>query len=140
MPMPDRSSIVAWLLVPAVALAVIVIGLRPSDPTPNPEARAYALAVTLKCPICVGESIASSQASLAKDLRAVIAEEIAAGRTDEEIRAMFVASYGEGVLLDPPRAGWGLVLWAVPFVVAAVGGIAIYGLRRREPTATAVDG
>lgn len=131
--MPERLRRLAWLVVPAIAIAVIIVGLWPSDAPTDPEARAYALAASLKCPICSGESIASSQVDLAKDLRALIADEIAAGSTDEEIRAMFVASYGEQVLLDPPASGWGIALWAVPLAIAVAGGIAISGLRRRPP-------
>lgn len=128
----ERAGVLAWLIVPAAALVVIVIGLWPSDKPTDPEARAYALAVSLKCPICAGESIAASQTDLADDLRRLIAAEITAGSTDQEIRAMFVESYGEQVLLDPPAGGWGIALWALPLVLGVVGGAAIYGLRRRD--------
>ncbi|MEA3510401.1 MAG: cytochrome c-type biogenesis protein CcmH, partial [Actinomycetota bacterium] len=97
-----------------------------------PEARAYHLAISLKCPICAGESLAGSQTDLAKDLRMLIDEQIAAGRTDEEIVDMFVANYGEQVLLDPPSTGWGVVLWAVPLAVVAFGAVAVLGLRRKD--------
>lgn len=129
--MSERLGVIAWLIVPAVALVVIVIGLWPSDSPANPEARAHALAVSLKCPICAGESVAASQTDLAEDLRRLIAAEIADGSTDEEILALFVQSYGEQVLLDPPAGGWGIALWALPLLLAVVGGAAIYGLRRR---------
>ena len=131
--MSERSNILVWLIVPAIALGIIVVGLASSKSVPSPEARAHALAVSLKCPICAGESVASSQTDLAEDLRALIADEIAAGRSDEEIKAMFVASYGEQVLLDPPGFGWGTALWAVPLLLAAGGVVAIYGLRRKDP-------
>jgi len=67
-----------------------------------------------------------------KDLRARIDQEIAAGRTDEEIVDAFVAAYGEQILLDPPSTGWGVVLWAAPLGVLVVGLIAIVGLRRKD--------
>ena len=122
-----------WLIVPAVALVIVIVALWPGDEAvADPEARAYNLAVSLKCPICAGESLAGSQTDLAKYLRARIDEEIAAGRTDEEIVDAFVAAYGEQVLLDPPSTGWGVVLWAVPLGVLVVGLIAIVGLRRKD--------
>lgn len=136
MPMSERARKALWLIVPAIALMVLVVGLWPGDGgAEDPEARAYRLSVSLKCPICAGESLAGSQTDLAKDLRARIDEEIAAGSTDEEIRQLFVAAYGEQVLLDPPSTGWGVVLWAVPLGVLAIGVVAIVGLRRkhREP-------
>lgn len=135
----ERSRNLAWLVIPTIALVVIVVGLWPSDAARDPEARAHALAASLKCPICAGESIAASQTDLAEDLRRLIAEEIAAGTTDDEIEAMFVANYGEQVLLDPPGSGWGIALWLVPLLLAVVGGIAIYGLRRRAPVSTGGD-
>jgi cytochrome c-type biogenesis protein CcmH len=132
-PMPDNARRLLWLVVPLIALAVIVVGLWPGEQASvDPEARAYNLTVRLKCPICAGESLAGSQTDLAKDLRARIDDEIAAGSTDDEIIAMFVASYGEQILLDPPSTGWGAVLWAVPLGMAIAGGFAIYGLKRKS--------
>jgi cytochrome c-type biogenesis protein CcmH len=128
-----RFGTLAWLVIPTIALVVIVVGLWSADAVRDPEARAHDLAVSLKCPICAGESIAASQTDLAEDLRRLIADQIAAGSSDEQIRAMFVANYGEQVLLDPPGTGWGIALWAVPLVLGVLGGFAIYGLRRKEP-------
>jgi cytochrome c-type biogenesis protein CcmH len=138
--MSDRTKGLVWLVVPIIAIGVLVVGLWPGDAhAPDPEARAYNLSIRLKCPICAGESIAGSQTDLAKDLRARIADEIAAGSTDDEIIAMFVASYGEQVLLDPPSTGWGVALWAVPLGVLFIGGIAIYGLRRKDRTSLGAE-
>ena len=131
--MSDRARNLAWLIVPAIALAIIVVGLWPGDEAAaDPEARAYHLAISLKCPICAGESLAGSQTDLAKDLRTRIDDEIAAGRTDDEIIDMFVANYGEQVLLDPPSTGWGIVLWAVPLGILVAGTFAVLGLRRKN--------
>jgi len=131
--MPDTARRLAWLILPVAALAVIVVSLWPGDQAAaDPEARAYHLAISLKCPICAGESLAGSQTDLAKDLRVLIDEQIAAGRTDEEIIDMFVANYGEQVLLDPPGTGWGVVLWAVPLAIVVIGIVAVLGLRRKD--------
>jgi cytochrome c-type biogenesis protein CcmH len=138
--MPDRSNVLAWLIIPAIAIVVLVVGLWPGgEAAPDPEARAYNLSIRLKCPICAGESIAGSQTDLAQDLRARINDEIAAGSTDDEIIAMFVASYGEQVLLDPPSTGWGAALWALPLGVLIAGGVAIFGLRRRDREPVGVE-
>ena len=119
--MPDRSKRLIWFILPVIAIGVIVVGLWPgTESAPDPEARAYNLSIRLKCPICAGESIAGSQ-------------------TDVEIIAMFVASYGEQVLLDPPSTGWGAALWAVPLGVLVIGGIAIFGLRRKDREPVGVE-
>lgn len=131
--MSERAKTFVWLVIPAIAIAVLFVGLWSGDAgDEDPEARAYNLAIKLKCPICAGESLAGSQTDLAKDLRARIDEEIAAGRSDEEIIEMFVAAYGEQVLLDPPSTGWGVVLWAVPLGVLAAGILTIVGLKRKN--------
>lgn len=137
--MSEQARTMAWLVVPLIALVVIVVGLWPSDAERDPEARAHALAISLKCPICAGESIAASQTDLAEDLRRLVADEIAAGSTDEEIRAMFVESYGEQVLLSAPGGGLGIALWAAPILLLIVGGFAIFGLRRRAPVPAGED-
>jgi len=138
--MSDATRRLVWLVVPVVALAVVVVGLWPREQAPtDPEARAYSLAVRLKCPICAGESLAGSQTDLAKDLRARIDQEIAAGSTDEQIIDMFVAGYGEQILLDPPSTGWGAVLWLVPLGIAIAGGFAIYGLKRKQQDSSEVS-
>lgn len=138
--MSERRRGLVWLIVPVIALGVLLVGLWPgADPATDPEARAYNLAVRLKCPICAGESLAGSQTDLAKDLRIRIADEIEAGSTDDEIIAMFVVNYGEQVLLDPPASGWGIVLWAVPLGALAVGVVAIVGLRRKDRDPAGVE-
>ena len=138
--MPDLSKRLIWFILPVIAIGVIVVGLWPgTESAPDPEARAYNLSIRLKCPICAGESIAGSQTDLAKDLRARIDDEIAAGSTDDEIIAKIVASYGEQVLLDPPSTGWGAALWAVPLGVLVIGGIAIFGLRRKDREPVGVE-
>lgn len=135
----SRNGLV-WLIVPVLALVVILVALWPGDnATADPDARAYNLAVSLKCPICAGESLAGSQTDLAKDLRVRIDEEIAAGRTDQEIVDSFVEAYGEQILLDPPSTGWGVVLWAAPLAVLVVGLITIVGLRRKDRDAVGAE-
>jgi cytochrome c-type biogenesis protein CcmH len=131
--MSERATNLTVLVVSVVALAVIVVGLWPqSSGSTDPAARAYALETRIKCPICAGESLAGSQAEVARDLRAYIATRIAAGATDQEIVDEFVANYGEQILLDPPRTGWGLWLWLVPVAIGAAGVFAVFRLRRRS--------
>lgn len=131
--MSERATNATVLVVSLVALVVIAVGLWPrSTGSTDPAARAYALETRIKCPICAGESLAGSQAEVARDLRGYIATRIAAGATDQEIVDEFVANYGEQILLDPPRTGWGLWLWLVPIAIGMVGVFAVVRLRRRS--------
>ncbi|MCH8997363.1 MAG: cytochrome c-type biogenesis protein CcmH, partial [Proteobacteria bacterium] len=66
------------------------------------EARARALSQEIRCPVCQNESIDSSNAALARDLRILVRERLVAGDSDTEVKAFLVARYGDYVLLDPP--------------------------------------
>jgi len=101
---------------PAYALTV-------DTPLPDAaqEARAQALFHELRCVVCQSEAIADSPAEVARDMRRVVREEIAAGKTDEETKAMLVAQYGERVLMKPPVQNHRL-LWFAPLLLLLAGG------------------
>ena len=126
-----------WALA-AIAVVVMVVGLAPgSEPPVSNDARVAALAGNLRCPFCSGESIAEAPSQVARDLEDFIAEKVDDGWTDDEVYSFFEARYGEQVRLDPPLAGWGVLLWLAPLVLAAVGVLAI--LQRRRPARQSPD-
>ena len=96
------------------------------------EARARALSANLRCTVCQNESIDSSAASLAKDLRVLVRTRLLAGDSDQQVYDYIVARYGAYVLFSPPLNRATLALWAMPFVIllAGLGAVFIY-LRRR---------
>ncbi|HUR91457.1 MAG TPA: cytochrome c-type biogenesis protein [Gemmatimonadaceae bacterium] len=87
------------------------------------EARTTAVASTLRCPVCQGESIQDSPAELAQDMRALVREQLREGRTPEEVRAYFVGRYGEWILLEPKMKGLNILLYVFP-VALVLGGLA----------------
>ena len=103
---------------------------------PVEEARARDLAKDLRCVVCQNQSIDDSDAALAKDLRRVVREQIAAGRSDPEIKGYLVARYGDFVLLDPPFKATTLLLWLGPFAVLALGGLLVVRTARRRASAS----
>ncbi len=117
------------------ALAVVAWGLF-GDRGASSGDRVDSLAGRLRCPVCTSESIADSTSQIARDLRGVIEEQVAAGRSDGEIEDFFVARYGEWVLLDPAPTGRNLALFVLP-AAAAVGGIAAIWFRRRQRATSA---
>lgn len=105
--------------------------LRPIPLTPAQEARARALEGRLKCPVCRSQSIRSSRSFMAEDMQRKIREMISEGSSDEEIVDFFVARYGEYILLTPPKRGFNLTAYVVPFLVVVIGGTGlVYAARR----------
>lgn len=108
---------VALVLAPAIAQA------REAAPTaadPALEARVMALADELRCVVCQNETLAASQADLARDLRAQIRLQLQQGRSDQEVLDFMVERYGQFVLYRPPLQISTLVLWVGPFLLLAI--------------------
>ncbi len=129
---------IALTLMPSVAFAV-----QPDEIMADPaqEARARNLSRELRCMVCQNQSIDDSDAPLARDLRLLVRERIAAGNTDQQVMDFLVARYGEFVLLKPPVQSSTLLLWLVPPLVLAGGGLALWlGNRRRNRAAASEEG
>lgn len=104
---------------------------------PAQEARARNLSRELRCMVCQNQSIDDSDAPLARDLRLLVRERIAAGSTDQQVMDFLVALYGNFVLLKPPVGRDTLILWLLPPLVLAGGGVALWFYNRRRNRAAA---
>lgn len=105
------------------------------------ERRTSEVASQLRCPVCQGESLQDSPSALAQEMRAVVRDQLAAGRSPEEVKAFFVSKYGEWILLQPRARGLNLVVYLAPFLVI-VGGTAliIFAVRRwTRPSGTETE-
>jgi cytochrome c-type biogenesis protein CcmH len=129
------------LLLAFFAVLCIAAASDPAErlPDPSQEARARTIFREVRCLVCQNESIDDSEAQLAGDLRKIIRQQVAAGRSDEQIRQFLVARYGEFVLLKPPFSAGNLALWVGPFVVVIVGGLLLLVLLRRRATPDALS-
>lgn len=116
------ASWAGWAVLAAVLVVALAVGARSDGPPPTAAERTYELGRTIRCPQCVGQSVSESDVAISREMRTDIARRIEAGETDEEIRAAYVAAYGEDILLTPPSSGTSLLVWVLP-VVAAVGGV-----------------
>src|ERR671936_1425209 len=99
---------------------------------PAKEARARELSRELRCMVCQNQSIDDSEAPLARDLRLLVRERIAAGDSDAQVLDFLVARYGEFVLLKPRFEPQTLLLWLVPPLVLVGGGLALWMYSRRR--------
>ncbi len=75
----------------------------------------------LMCPVCEGQSVAESNAQLARDMRAVIKTKLLEGHSKEEIIDYFISSYGETILASPPPRGFSFILWLLPVLSVLIG-------------------
>jgi cytochrome c-type biogenesis protein CcmH len=124
----------------SVAAAVLLLAgpaYAISDPSemlrdPAQEARAERIGSQLRCLVCQNESIEDSGADLARDLRGIVRQRVAAGDTDPQIVAWMVARYGDFVRLRPPFTAVTALLWLSPVLAVLAGlGFAWAGRRAR---------
>lgn len=114
----------AALIVAMVAPAVLA---DPAD-----EARAQALEREIRCVQCQNEPIAQSTADIARDMRVLVRERVAAGDSDTEIRAFFRSRYGDFVLFRPPFDSRTWLLWGAPILLLGGGLAAVMAAQRRR--------
>lgn len=106
---------------------------RPLAEDPVVEQRLVNIATELRCLVCQNESLAGSQADLAKDLRREVRDLIKEGKTDTEVKDFLVSRYGDFVLYRPQVKPQTYLLWAGPFILLLVGiGALVAYLRKRE--------
>lgn len=122
-----------------VALARPALAVNPDEQLKDPvlEARAAKLSRELRCVVCQNVSIDESDAALARDLRIILRERIAAGDTDKQAVDFLVQRYGPFVRLNPPLQADTLALWLGPLAVLLIGGagVAAYMRGRGGPPA-----
>lgn len=124
-------------LLAALALSLSATAFAAGEATPvaeDPalEARVIELSQTLRCLVCQNETIAASRAPLAVDLRNQVREQLAAGKSEEEVVDFLVGRYGDFVLYKPPFRASTVLLWLGPGALAILGiGWLSLRLRRR---------
>ena len=118
----------------AVLLPLAASAADPADRLPDPtqEHRARALFSQIRCLVCQNESIDDSEAPLAADLRHLVRQQVASGRSDADIERFLVARYGEFVLMQPAFSPANAALWLTPFVIVGLGGAVLWLRRRRD--------
>src|SRR5258706_15231065 len=99
----------------------------------NEEQRIRQLEEKLRCLVCQNQTLADSSAELAGDLRKQVREQVAAGRSDDEIIEFLVQRYGDFVRYEPPFKATTALLWIGPFALLAVAaGFLVAAVRRRR--------
>ncbi len=89
------------------------------------DQRVQNVASQLKCPVCQGESVADSQATIAQQMRQVIREQLQSGRSEQDVVQYFIRSYGDQIVWLPPWQGFNLLVWLVPIVFLLGGAVLV---------------
>ena len=131
--MADRMHHLFAAALLALSTTVLAAGeATPVAEDPVLEARVIELSQTLRCLVCQNETIAASRAPLAVDLRNQVREQLAAGKSEEEVVDFLVGRYGDFVLYKPPFRASTVLLWLGPGALAILGiGWLSLRLRRR---------
>ena len=113
-----------------LAVALLALALTgqaaASETSPTPSE----LESELVCPVCE-TTLDTSDAPIARRMKAFIRARIAAGDSKSEIKAKLVADFGTGVLAVPPRKGFDWLAWALPLAGLAVAASVVGGLAWR---------
>jgi cytochrome c-type biogenesis protein CcmH len=127
-----RTGLPGLLVLIALAAGLITLVIvAVSGQAPASQAQqVQQIAAGLHCPICKDLSVADSPASLAQQIRQEIAQKLRAGESADQIRAGFVAAYGDTVLMSPPRQGVAGAAYYLPLLVLAAGLITAFTVLR----------
>lgn len=117
------------LALAACAAALLLAVASAQDIVLDPQV--FEIGNELRCPTCVAESVAESNASIAREMRQIIQEQLDEGRSREEILGFFQDRYGDWILLSPPRRGVLLLVWLLPVAAVLVAGGGLVLLVRR---------
>jgi len=129
------ARLIAWVALSLTLIAGMAHAVQPDEIMRDPaqEARARALSREIRCMVCQNQSIDDSDAPLARDLRILVRERIAAGDSDAKVLDYLVERYGQFVLLKPSFDSSTLILWLFPPLVLLIGiAAAFFGWRRHQ--------
>jgi cytochrome c-type biogenesis protein CcmH len=129
-----QRALLVLAIIAAMAASTSVLAVQPDEIMSDAvkEARARDLSRELRCMVCQNQSIDDSEAPLARDLRLLVRERIAAGDSDAQVIDFLVARYGEFVLLKPRLNSHTWLLWFLTPLALGAGGIALWAHGRRR--------
>lgn len=132
-------------LVIALATANIMLATTPAHAIQNPregltdpmlERRAQSLFHDLRCVVCQNQTIAESDAAMARDMRAMVRDRLLSGASDQDIVNEMHRHYGDFVLMQPPFDPRTWLLWGMPLFILALGGFIALRTIRHTPNQT----
>jgi cytochrome c-type biogenesis protein CcmH len=104
---------------------------------PALEARVKALSSELRCLVCQNQTVEDSSAPVARDMKDQVRMQLAAGKSEAEVKAYMTDRFGDFVLYKPPLKATTIVLWAGPFIALAFAGLMLVRRLRRTSAVAA---
>jgi cytochrome c-type biogenesis protein CcmH len=139
---PHRFRRISWLVIASVVVVSLVRATVDDGPPRSTAEQVEAIAKTLKCPVCDGQSVADSDVAASRAIRVDIARLVEEGSSAGEVRAAIASTYGDDVQLIPPASGFAGLVWILPvvaLVVALAALSAAFARWRRAPSTAATD-
>jgi len=125
----------------AVAMGLLLVAASaqvqaPATPATDPvlDARVKALASELRCLVCQNQTVEDSTAPVARDMREQVRMQLAAGKSEAEVKQYMTDRFGDFVLYKPPVKATTIALWAGPFVAMIFAGVLLIRRVRRSST------
>ncbi len=133
------SSMTKYILTLFTSL-IFILSAQASSVTEDPaEREMLKIAQKLRCAVCQNQPVSESNSGLARDMRAVIREQLAVGKNEEQIIDYFVDRYGDYVLLEPRKSGAALLLWVLPPIVLVFAAVFAWLVLRGRGEVAAVS-
>lgn len=114
------------ILIGAVWLVTAISAAQPK----TLDERTLEVAQQIQCPVCNGESVADSPSLKAAEMRAVIRQQLADGRSEQQVLDYFSQVYGNDILESPPRQGFTSLIWLMPVIMLLAGVAAVVAFAR----------
>ena len=86
----------------------------------------------LRCLICQGQSVGDSNSEFAQTIKLVVRDQLKNGKSEKEIYDFLIEKYGEWIVYKPPLNRVNFLLWLLPYLVFAIGGIIIFLLLKKR--------
>jgi cytochrome c-type biogenesis protein CcmH len=130
----------SWIILSIfVLLSLIPVGVSAQGSEPTDD-EVNAIAKQLYCPVCENIPLDACGTQACEQWRGIIRDQLADGRTEDEIKDYFVAQYGDRVLAEPPPTGFNWAIYLVPLVVFLIGGYLFFrGIKRWLSTGSDKD-
>ena len=140
-----RASVwIPAIVAMTMALLTVTVSAQVQAPAttsndPALEARVKALASELRCLVCQNQTVEDSTAPVARDMKDQVRMQLAAGKSEAEVKVYMTDRFGDFVLYKPPLKATTIVLWAGPFIALAFAGLLLVRRLRRTSISAAAS-